>query len=157
MNLLQFHVFISLVAIASGIVVLYGLLKGRSSAGWTAVFLVTTVLTSITGFPLEPSGVTPGRVLGVILLVLMALAVVALYGFHLAGPWRWVYVASATASLYLNVFVGVVQSFQKVSFLHPLAPTGSEPPFLVTQLAVLALFIALGVLATRRFHPAPRM
>src|SRR4051794_25810990 len=135
---LQFHVFISLAAIAAGVVVLYGLLKGHFSSGWTALFLATTVLTSITGFPLEPFGMTPGRVFGVILLVLMALAVVALYGFRLADPWRWVYVASATASLYLNVFVGVVQSFQKVSFLNPLAPTGSEPPFLVTQLAVLA-------------------
>ena len=90
MNLLQFHVFISLVAIISGIVVLYGMLKRRSSAAWTALFLVTTVLTSVTGFPLEPSGLTPGRVLGVILLVFMALAIVALYGFHLTGPWRWV-------------------------------------------------------------------
>ena len=153
---LQFHVFISLVAIAAGFVVLYGLLKGHFSGAWTILFVVTTTLTSVTGFPLEPFGVTPGRIFGVILLVLMALAIVALYGFHLAGSWRWVYVASATAALYLNVFVAVVQSFQKLSFLHPLAPTGSEPPFLVTQLALLALFIALGVVATKRFHPALR-
>jgi hypothetical protein len=109
---LQFHVFISLVAIAAGIVVLYGLLQGGWSAAWTALFLATTLLTSLTGFPLEPFGMTPARVFGVILLVLLALAVAALYGVHLAGSWRWVYVASATAALYLNVFVGVVQSFQ---------------------------------------------
>jgi hypothetical protein len=154
--LLEFHVLISLIGIVSGLVVLYGLLTGRPFGAWTALFLATTIVTSATGFPLPPFGLTPGRVLGVISLVLLALAVAALYRFRLAGAWRWIYIGSAVAALYFNVFVGVVQSFQKLSFLKPLAPTQSEPPFLVTQLVVLALFIALGVVAAMRFHPATK-
>lgn len=154
--LLQIHVILSLIGIASGLVVLYGLLTGRPFDAWTALFLATTVLTSITGFPLPPFGVTPGRVVGVISLVLLALALAALYGFRLAGAWRWIYVATATAALYLNVFVGVVQSFQKLSFLKPLAPTQSEPPFLIVQLIVLVAFVALGIVAAMRFHPAAK-
>src|SRR5499433_1233726 len=127
--LLQIHVLISLIAMVSGLVVVYGLLTGRPLGVWTALFLVTTVLTSITGFPLPPFGVTPGRIIGVISLVVLAFAIVALYAFRLAGTWRWVYIGSAVAALYLNVFVGVVQSFQKISFLQSLAPTQSEAPF----------------------------
>jgi hypothetical protein len=151
--MLQFHVLLSLIGILSGLVVLYGLLTGRPRGGWTALFLAATILTSITGFPLAPSGFDPPQAVGIISLVLLALAVVALYVFRLAGAWRWIYVAGATAALYLNVFVGVVQSFQKLPLLHALAPTQSEPPFLVAQLAVLAIFIALGILAVIRFHP----
>jgi hypothetical protein len=154
--MLEFHVLVSLIGILSGLVVLYGLLVSKPSGGWTALFLATTILTSITGFPLAPFGFDPPRVVAVISLVLLALAVVALYAFHLAGAWRWIYVASAVTALYLNVFVGVVQAFQKLPFLHPLAPTQSEPPFLIAQIAVLALFVALGVLATIRFHPELR-
>jgi hypothetical protein len=154
--MLEFHVLVSLIGILSGLVVLYGLLVSKPSGGWTALFLATTILTSITGFPLAPFGFDPPRVVAVISLVLLALAVVALYAFHLAGAWRWIYVASAVTALYLNVFVGVVQAFQKLPFLQPLAPTQSEPPFLVAQIAVLALFVALGVLATIRFHPELR-
>ena len=154
---LQFHVIISLIGIASGFVALYGLLTGRLFGGWTALFLATTVLTSITGFPLPPFGFDPPRAVGVISLVLLALAVAALYIFRLGGAWRWIYTGSAIAALYLNVFVGVVQSFQKLSFLQPLAPTQSEPPFLVAQLAVLAIFIGLGVLAVIRFRPGIKM
>jgi hypothetical protein len=90
------------------------------------------------------------------LLILLAVAVTALYGFHLVGAWRWLYVGSAVAALYLNVFVGVVQAFQKLSFLQPLAPTQSEPPFVITQMAVLIAFIVIGVVAGLRFHPAPK-
>jgi len=151
--MLQIHVLLSLIGIVSGLVVLYGLLTGRPRGGWTALFLAATILTSITGFPLAPSGFDPPQAVGIISLVLLALAVVALYVFRLAGAWRWIYVAGATAALYLNVFVGVVQSFQKLPLLHALAPTQSEPPFLVAQLAVLAIFIALGILAVIRFHP----
>jgi hypothetical protein len=151
--LLEFHVLISLIGIVSGLVVLYGLLTGRPFGAWTALFLATTIVTSVTGFPLPPFGVTPARVLGVISLVLLALALAALYGFRLAGAWRWIYVGSAVAALYFNVFVGVVQSFQKLSFLTPLAPTQSEPPFLVTQIVVLVVFIVAGVLGVMRFHP----
>jgi hypothetical protein len=154
--LLVIHVLLSLIGIVSGIVVVYGLVTGRPFGAWTALFLATTVVTSITGFPLAPFGLTPGRIFGVISLVLLALAVVALYGFRLAGAWRWIYVGSAIAALYLNVFVGVVQSFQKLSFLKPLAPTQSEPPFVVVQLVVLLVFIALGILAAMKFHPAAK-
>ena len=151
--MLQIHVALSLIGIVSGLVVLYGLLSGRPLGGWTALFLATTVLTSVTGFPLAPFGFDPPRAVGVISLVLLALAVAALYVFRLAGAWRWVYVGSAIAALYLNVFVGVVQAFQKLPFLQPLAPTQSEPPFLIAQVAVLAIFIVLGILAAIRFHP----
>jgi hypothetical protein len=150
---LQIHVFISLIGIASGFVVLYGLLTGRPLGGWTALFLASTVLTGITGFPLPPYGFDPARVVGVILLVLLGIAIVSLYGFRLAGAWRWIYISTAVAALYLNVFVGVTQAFQKLSFLQPLAPTQSEPPFLVAQIAVLIAFVALGVLAAIKFHP----
>jgi hypothetical protein len=153
---LQIHVILSLIGIASGLIVLYGLLTGNPFAAWTAIFLVTTILTGVTGFPLPPFGFTPARAVGVILLILLALTVVALYAFHLAGAWRSVYIVTAIMALYLNVFVGVTQAFQKLSFLQPLAPTQSEPPFLIAQLVVLLIFIVLGVLAVRRFHPAPR-
>ena len=151
--MLQIHVALSLIGMVSGFVVLYGLMVGRPLGGWTALFLATTALTSITGFPLAPFGFDPPRAVAVISLVLLVLAVAALYVFRLAGAWRWVYVGSAIAALYLNVFVGVVQAFQKLPFLQPLAPTQSEPPFLVTQVAVLAIFIVLGILAAIRFHP----
>ena len=133
--------------------VLYGLLTGKLFGGWTALFLVTTILTSVTGFQLPPSGFDPPRALGGISLVLLAVALAALYAFRLAGAWRWIYIGSAVAVLYLNVFVGVVQAFQKLSILKPLAPTQSEPPFVTTQLVVLAAFLALGVATLFRFRP----
>src|SRR5262249_20059851 len=142
-----------LLGIATGLVVLYGLLSGKPSAFWTALFLIATILTSLTGFPLPPFGFDPPRAIGVILLVLMAIAVVAMYLFHLAGAWRWIYIGAAMAALYLNCFVAVVQAFQKVSFLQSLAPTQSEPPFLVAQIVVLLLFVVLGIMAVIRFHP----
>lgn len=150
----QLHVIISLVAIVSGLVVLCDMLGGRLRGCWTKVFLVTTILTSVTGFMFPFKGVGPPHVVGAISLVLLALSVVGLYLNGLAGSWRWIYVVTAVASLYLNVFVGVVQAFQKLPFLTPLAPTQSEPPFAVAQLAVLAIFIVLGIRAVSRFHPA---
>jgi hypothetical protein len=152
---LQIHVILSLVGIASGLVVLYGLLTSNPLAAWTAIFLVTTILTGVTGFPLPPFGFDPPRAVGIILLILLALALLALYAFRLAGVWRSIYIITAIMALYLNVFVGVTQSFQKLPFLQPLAPTQSEPPFLIAQIVVLLLFIVLGVVAVRRFHPAP--
>src|SRR5271168_4331790 len=152
--MLQIHVIRSLIGILTGFVVLYSLVTGMSFGGWTAIFLATTILTSVTGFPLPPFGFDPPRAVGVISLVLLALAVAALYGFRLAGAWRWIYVGAAVAALYLNVFVAVAQAFQKIPPLHALAPTQSEPPFLVSQIVVLAAFIALGVVAAMRFHPA---
>ena len=156
MTLLEVHVVLSLIGIASGVIVLYGLLTGRALRYWTALFLATTILTSVTGFPLPPFGFDPPRAVGTLSLVLLAIAVLALYAFRLAGAWRWIYVATAVASLYLNVFVGVVQAFMKVPSLHALAPTQSEPPFAVTQGVVLLIFVALGILAAIRFHPAPK-
>jgi hypothetical protein len=151
---LAFHVIISLIGIASGLVVLYGLVNGQALGAWTAVFLATTILTSATGFPLPPFGFDPPRAVGILSLVLLALAVVAFYGFHLAAAWRWIYVVTAMMALYLNAFVAVIQAFGKLSFLQSLAPTQSEPPFVIAQLVVLAAFVALGFLAVRRFHPA---
>lgn len=155
MTLLQFHVAVSLVGIASGLIAMFGLLAGRAPGGWTALFLATTVLTSVTGFPLPPFGFDPPRAVGVLSLVLLAVAVAALYAFRLRGRWRWIYIATAVTALYLNVFVGVIQAFGKIARLHVLAPTQTEAPFLVTQLAVLVLFAALAVIAIVRFHPKP--
>ncbi len=151
--MLQFHVAVSLVGIISGLVMLYGLLLGRNFSACIAVFLVTTILTSLTGFPLPPFGFDPPRAVGVLSLILLAGAVVAYYGFRLVGPWRWIFVACAVAALYLNVFVLVAQGFLKVPALHALAPTGSEPPFAIVQGIVLIVFIVLGVLAAIRFRP----
>jgi hypothetical protein len=154
MTLLEVHVVLSLIGIVSGLVVLYGLLTGTAFGGWTMLFLATTILTSVTGFPLAPFGFDPPRAVGVLSLVLLVIALAALYAFKLAGAWRWIYVVAAMAALYLNVFVGVIQAFQKLPSLHALAPTQSEPPFVVTQLVVLVIFLALGVVAAIRFHPA---
>jgi hypothetical protein len=148
------HVIISLVAIAAGLVVVFGMLGNKRLPGWTAFFLLTTILTSVTGFMFPFDKLLPSHITGIISLVVLAIALLALYVFHLSGGWRWIYVVAAVAALYLNVFVAVVQSFLKVSFLTPLAPTQSEPPFLIAQLAVLAIFVVLGFLAVRRFHPA---
>jgi hypothetical protein len=147
------HVAISLAGIASGIVVLVGLLTSTALAFWTGVFLATTVLTSATGFFFHAEKVLPSHIVGVLSLVLLGVAIVALYAFGLAGAWRTVYVITAVTSLYLNVFVLVVQSFLKVPALHALAPKGSEPPFAIVQGLVLLAFVALGVLAVQRFHP----
>ncbi len=152
-NFTLFHTVISLIGILSGIIVLLGLLGGTSFPALTALFLATTVLTSVTGFFFPFTTLLPSHIVGIISLVLLAAAIAAVYVFRLDGAWRWIYVVSAVASLYLNIFVGVVQAFQKLSFLQPLAPTQSEPPFIVAQTAVLLIFIILGFLAVRRFHP----
>jgi hypothetical protein len=146
------HVLISLVAIASGFVVVFGLLRGKRLDGWTALFLTTAVLTSVTGFMFPFEHVTPGIKLGVISLVVLAATIAARYAFHMGGAWRSIYAAGATLALYLNFFVLVVQLFEKVPALHELAPSGSEPPFVVAQLVVLAAFLALGTFVTIRFR-----
>jgi hypothetical protein len=157
MTLLQFHVIVSLIGIVSGLIVAYGLVTRRSLPAWTALFLVTTILTSATGLPLPPFGLDPPRIVGIISLVLLAAAALALYGLRLAGPWRWVYVVTATAALYLNVFVLIVQAFGKLAPLQALAPTQSEAPFVAAQLVALVAFIALGWWAVRTFKPTPAM
>ncbi|HUL88114.1 MAG TPA: hypothetical protein VLU23_08025 [Pseudolabrys sp.] len=149
------HVIISLVAIASGVVVLIGMLGSHRMQGWTALFLFTTVLTSATGFLFPFHGFTPAIGVGIISCLLLALALFGLYSKHLLGAWRWIYVAGAVSAFYLNVFVLVVQSFQKVPALRVLAPTQSEPPFLVAQAIALAVFFVAGILAVSRFRPAP--
>ena len=148
-----FHVIISLIGIASGLFVLVGLLGGRKMPAMTALFLLTTIATSVTGFMFPSSGVTPAQVTGIISLVVLAVAVFARYGRRMVGSWRPIYVIAAVASLYLNTFVLVVQSFQKLPFLQPLAPTQTEPPFLVAQAVTLLAFVVLGFLAVRRFRP----
>jgi hypothetical protein len=151
------HVIISLVAIASGLIVLFGMLGSHKLGNWTAFFLLTTILTSVTGFMFPIHGFTPALAVGALSLVILAIAVLARYGKHLAGAWRWIYVATAVTALWFNVFVLVVQSFQKVAFLQPLAPTQSEPPFLIAQIIALVIFIVLGVIAAIKFRPAPAL
>ena len=149
----QLHVIISLIGIAAGAIVAYGLLGNRRFPQWTALFLVTTVLTSATGFLFHSKAIGPPHIVGAISLVVLAIAIYALYGQRLAGAWRGAYVVTALLALYFNVFVGVVQAFLKLSALHQLAPTGSEPPFAIAQLVVLAGFAPLGYRSLRRFHP----
>ena len=149
------HVVISLVGIGSGLVVLYGLLTGKRLDRWTAAFLATTVATSVTGFGFPFDHLLPSHKVGIISLVVLAVAILARYALHLAGAWRWIYVVCAAVALYLNVFVLIVQAFEKVPALKALAPTQSEPPFLVTQLVVLALFVVLGIFAVKRFRDQP--
>jgi hypothetical protein len=154
---LQLHVAFSLIGIATGFVALYGLLVNRFYAGWMAAFLATTVLTSVTGFPLPPFGMDPPRAVGILSLILLTISIASLYIFRLSGRWRLIYVFSAVASLYLNVFVAVVQAFQKLPFLQPLAPTQTEPVFLISQLVVLTTLAALGFVAATRFHASPQL
>jgi hypothetical protein len=146
------HTALSLIGIVSGFVVMYGLLGGRRLDRWTALFLLTTVLTSVTGFLFPFDHLLPSHKVGIISLVVLAVAIPARYFFHLAGGWRRTYVLTAVLALYLNVFVLVVQLFLKVPALHALAPTQQEPPFLIAQLIVLALFIWLAIAAVRRFR-----
>ncbi len=151
------HVLISLVGIGSGLVVMYGLLTANRFDRWTLLFLVTTAATSLTGFAFPNAHITPGIVIGVLSMVLLAIATAARYGLRMNGAWRPIYVVAASVALYFNVFVFVVQSFEKVPALRALAPTQKEPPFAVAQLCVLTLFVVLTVLAVRRFRPTSAM
>jgi len=149
------HVIISLAGIGTGFIVMYGLLNGKRLDGWTAIFLATTVLTNVTGFLFPFEGLKPSYVVAGISLVVLAIAIWARYGGRLAGASRWIYVVTAAIALYLNCFVAVVQAFMKIPALHAMAPIGSEPPFLVAQCVVLAIFIGLTYLAAKRFHIVP--
>jgi hypothetical protein len=153
--MLQFHVLISLVAMLAGVALLYRLLTSGPVGTVTAVFLATMILTDLTGFPLSPFGFDPPRAVGVLSLLLLAASIVAFYVFRLAGVWRWIFCATTVAAFYLDVFVGVVQSFEKVSFLHALAPTQSELPFVAAHAIVLIAFVALGIAAVWKYRPTP--
>jgi hypothetical protein len=149
------HVAISLIGIVAGLIVMYGLLVGKRLDAWTGLFLLTTILTSVTGYFFPFEHVTPGHILGALSLVALAIAVLARYGKHMAGAWRAVYVVTASISLYFNVFVLIAQSFMKVPSLHALAPKGSEPPFAISQGILLVIFVVLTTFAVRKFHPQP--
>jgi hypothetical protein len=146
------HVVISLLGIIFGFVALAEMIGGKPSSVGTVLFLVFTILTSATGFLFPFTSFDPARVVGLISLIALALALLARYGRHLAGAWRIVYVVTAVLALYLNVFVAVVQAFQKIPALHALAPKGSEPPFVVVQSIVLLAFVGLGYIAARHFR-----
>jgi hypothetical protein len=149
------HVLLSLAGIFAGFVVVFGMIGGKRLGGWNGIFVLTTALTSITGFFFPFHGVTPGIILGIISLVVLAMAIPAWYVFHLAGAWRKVYAVTASIALYLNVFVLVAQLFMKVPALHAMAPKGSEPPFLISQVVVMVLFIVLTIAAAIKFRPEP--
>jgi hypothetical protein len=149
------HTLISLIAIFTGLTVLFGMIGGKRLDGWTKWFLITAVATTITGFFFPFHGFTPAIGLGIISLPFLALTIFARYPKHLAGPWRWIYVIGAVICLYFNLFVAVVQAFEKIPALHALAPTQTEPSFKVTQLFVLAIFVVLAIAATIRFRIEP--
>ena len=154
------HVIISLIAIVSGVIVMFGLLTSKSMPGLTAIFLLFTILTSATGFlipPLLSEKLLPSHMIGILSLVLLAIACFALYGQKLSGAWRWIYAVTALLSLYFNVFVLVIQSFLKIPALTVLAPGNppSGPVFAVVQGIVLVFFILMIIGAIRRFRPGP--
>jgi hypothetical protein len=148
------HVALSLIGILSGLVVALGLLAAARLDGWTAIFLVTTVLTSVTGFFFPFHGITPGIMIGILSMVMLAIAIFARYSKHLAGHWRGTYVITAMIALWFNVFILVVQLFEKVPALRALDPTQSGPPFKITQGVVLLVFVVLTIAATKRFRIA---
>jgi hypothetical protein len=147
------HVIISLIGIATGIIVMFGMWAAKRMPAMTALFLITTVLTSVTGFFFHSKAIGPPHIVGIISLVVLAITLLALYVYHLAGRWRGVYVVTAVVALYFNVFVAVAQTFQKIPFFNQFAPKGNEPPFAIAQGIVLLLFVVAGWLAVKRFHP----
>ena len=149
------HTLISLVAIFTGIVVVLGMLAGNRVDGWTKWFLITALATTVTGFFFPFHGMTPAIKLGIISSVVLVVTIYARYAKHLAGAWRWIYAVGAVLTLYFNVFVGIVQSFEKIPALSAMAPTQTEQPFQLTQLSVLGLFVVLGFVAAIRFRPEP--
>jgi hypothetical protein len=149
------HTLISLIAIFTGLIVVFGMIGGKRLDGWTKWFVITAVLTTATGFFFPFHGVTPAIILGIISIPFLALTIFARCSKQLAGAWRWIYVIGAVICLYFNLFVLVVQAFLKIPALHAMAPTQSEPPFKLTQLIVLAVSVVLAIIAVVRFHPEP--
>lgn len=152
----RFHVILSLVGIVSGIVVVLAMLRAHRLPVMTSLFLTTTMATSATGFLFPIAAFGPPEIIGVISIIILGLAMLALYVYRLAGSWRLIYIVSAVLALYLNTFVGVVQAFQKVPFFHALAPTQKEAPFAIAQAVVLLVFVALGAAAAKKFRPLGR-
>jgi hypothetical protein len=150
------HVVISLIAIFAGLIVMFGMLGPYRAGGLTGIFLLFTILTSVTGFMFPFNGITPGILIGILSCVLLAIACLALYAMKVSGPWRWIYAVTALASLYLNVFVLIVQGFVKIPSLHALAPGNppNGPAFAVVQGLVLLFFVVMIIGAVRRFKPA---
>jgi len=149
----QIHVVLSLIGIVAGLVALFGMFRNKPLNGWTLIFIVTTVATTLTGFLFPFKGFTPAIGTGIVSSLVLAVTILARYAFNMVGSWRWIYVVGAVVSLYLNCFVLVVQGFLKVPALHALAPQGNEPVFALTQGLVLVLFVIAGFIAVRRFHP----
>jgi glucose-6-phosphate-specific signal transduction histidine kinase len=147
------HVLISLIGIGSGLMVMYGFLTSRRWDGMNAIFLISTVLTSVSGFAFPFEHLLPSHKVGIISLAVLVVAILARYAFRMAGGWRKVYVITAALALYFNVFVLVFQAFLKQPALHALAPEGKEPPFLIAQIIVMVIFIVLTILAVKKFHP----
>jgi hypothetical protein len=149
------HVIISLLGIGTGLVVLFGMIAGQRLNGWTFWFLLTTVLTSLTGFGFPFDRLLPSHILAILSLAALLIAILARYAFAMEGAWRWLYVVAAVLSLWFNVFVLVAQGFGKIPALNALAPTQSEPPFLIAEAVGLAIFVLLAVVAIRKFRPQP--
>jgi hypothetical protein len=149
------HVLISLAGIGTGLIVMYGFLTGKRLDGWSAIFLTTTVLTSVTGFFFPFEHLLPSHKVGILSLVILVIAIAARYMFGMRGAWRAIYVVGSALALYFNCFVAVVQAFLKVPALKAMAPTQKEPPFLVAQLVVLLFFVVLTILAAKRFRVEP--
>jgi hypothetical protein len=147
------HTLLSLIGIVAGFVVLAGFFDSTRREGWTALFLITTIATSVTGFAFPFTKLLPSHIVGILSLIVLAIACVARYASRLKGASRWIYVVTALIALYLNVFVLVVQAFLKIPALKALAPTQSEPPFLIAQGIVLVLFAYVGSRAALRYHP----
>lgn len=149
-----FHVMLSLIGIATGLVVLYGMLSSKEFGRWQSTFLATTAATTMTGFMFPVDRLLPSHVIGFVSTLVLAVAILARYRFGLAGGWRRTYVITAMTALYLNVFVLIVQLFLKVPSLKALAPTQSEPPFQIVQLVTLLLFTTLTIWAAMKQQAA---
>jgi hypothetical protein len=147
------HVGLSLVGIVAGMIVLAGMFGSWKLRGWSAIFLGITVLTSASGLLFPRDHILPSHVVGILSLIILAIALYALYFRHLAARWRWIYVVASATALYLNVFVGIFQSFLKVPALLAMAPTQSEPPFVIAQSIALLIFICATVFAVKSFYP----
>jgi len=148
------HVLLSLIGIVTGFIVLFGLLTASRMSMWTAIFIVTTLATTLTGFGFPYNGFTPAIGVGIVSTIVLVITIAARYAFRLSGSWRWIYAGGAVLSFYLNFFVLIVQSFQKIPALNAYAPTGSEPPFAITQGIALLAFVVAGALSVRTFKPA---